>query len=72
MHVIPITKIYNNQNDFIFAKNNVDILLRDLNDELNIILTKDNIKYLYHNFTTTLSISIIKFSIMVSLKMRIN
>ena len=65
----PISVIienHNNQKNFIFDKNTIDIVLRYLNNELNIILTTYNIQYHYHNFTTTLSTSINKFSTMVS------
>ena len=43
----------------------------DLNNELNILLNKDGIKELYHDFTTFVSISMNKFAIVVSCKMRI-
>jgi hypothetical protein len=52
----------------IFDKNKVDIFLKDLNNELNLLSNKDNIEDLYHNFMTTLSTSINKFSIEVLCK----
>jgi hypothetical protein len=51
-----------------FDKSKVDIFLKDLNSKLNLLTYKDNIEELYHNFTTTLSNSINKFSFEVSYK----
>jgi len=51
-----------------FDKSKVDIFLKDLNSELNLLIYKDNIKDIYHNFTTTLSTSIKKFSFKVFCK----
>jgi hypothetical protein len=50
-----------------FDKSKVDIFLKDLNIELNILTYKDNIEDLYHNFTT-LSTSINKLYFEVSHK----
>jgi hypothetical protein len=63
---IPIEENFDNQKHLIFNKNKVDIFLKDLNNELNLLSIKDNIEYLYHNFMITLSTSINKFSINVS------
>jgi hypothetical protein len=68
MHKIPIEENYDNQKHLIFDKNKVDLFLKDLNNELNLLSNKDNIEDLYHNFTTTLSTSINKFSIKVLCK----
>jgi hypothetical protein len=51
-----------------FDKRKVDIFLKDLNIKLNLLTYKDNVEELYHNFTTTLSTSINKFSFEVSYK----
>jgi hypothetical protein len=53
---------YDNQRNLFFDKSKVDILLKDLNSKLKLLTYKDNIEELYHNFTTTLSTSINKFS----------
>jgi hypothetical protein len=58
----------NNQRKLLFEKSKVDLLLKDLNRELHLLTYKDNIEDLYHNFTTTLSTSINKFSFEVSCK----
>jgi hypothetical protein len=68
MHRSTIEENYDNQRNLGFDKSNVDILLKDLNSKLNLLTYKDNIEELYHNFTTTLSISINKFSLEVSYK----
>jgi hypothetical protein len=57
-----------NQNNLRFEESKVDIFLKDLNSKLNLLTYKDNIKELYHNFTTTFSTSINKFSFEVSYK----
>ena len=51
-----------------FDKSKVDLFLKDLNSELHLLTYKNNIGYLYHNFTSTLSTSINKFSFEVSCK----
>jgi hypothetical protein len=61
-------KNYDNQRKLCFDKNKVDLFLKDLNSELPLLTYKNNIEDLYHNFTTTLSTSINKFSFEVSCK----
>jgi hypothetical protein len=68
MHKSSIEEIYNNQRQLLFDKSKVDLFLNDLNSELHHLIYKDNIEYLYHNFETTLSTSINKFSFKVSCK----
>ena len=62
MHRRAIEKNSDNQRNLCFDKSKVDIFLKDLNIKLKILTYKDNIEELYHNFTTTLSTSINKFS----------
>jgi hypothetical protein len=62
MHRSTIEENYDNQRNLRFDKSKVDIFLKDLNSKLNLLTYKDNIEELYHNFTTTLSTSINKFS----------
>ena len=50
----------------IFDKNKHDLFLNDLKINLLLLSIIDNLEDLYHNFTTTLSHSINKFSIEVS------
>jgi hypothetical protein len=68
MHRSIVEENSNNQRNFLFDKSKVDIFLKDLNNKLNLLTYKDNIEELYHNFTTTLSTSINKFSFKVSHK----
>jgi hypothetical protein len=68
MHRRTIEDNYNNQRNLSFDKSKVDIFLKDLNSKLKLLTYKDNIEELYHNFTTTLSTSIHKFSFEVSHK----
>jgi hypothetical protein len=68
MHRSVIEENSDNQRNLRFDKSKVGILLKDLNSKLNILTYKDNIEELYHNFTTTLSTSINKFSFKVSYK----
>jgi hypothetical protein len=68
MHMSTIEENSNNQRQLLFDKSKVDIFLNDLNSELHLLTYKDNIEDLYHNFTTTLSTSINKFSFEVSCK----
>ena len=56
----------NGQKYLIFDKNKADIFLYDLKNELFILSNMENIENLYHNFSTTLSLSINKFSIDVT------
>jgi hypothetical protein len=68
MHRSAIEENYNNQRQLLFDKSKVDVYLKDLKSELHLLNYKDNIEDLYHNFTTTLSTSINKFSFEVSCK----
>jgi hypothetical protein len=68
MHMSAIEENYDNQRNLRFEKNKVDLFLKDLNSKLNLLTYKDNIEELYHNFTTTLSTFINKFSFKVSCK----
>jgi hypothetical protein len=68
MHRSTIEENYDNQRNLCFDKSKVDIFLKDLNIKLNLLTYKNNIEELYHNFTTTLSTSINKFSFEVSYK----
>jgi hypothetical protein len=68
MHRSAIEENSDNQRNLRFDKSKVDLFLNDLNSKLNILSYKDNIEELYHNFTTTLSTSINKFSFEVSYK----
>jgi hypothetical protein len=70
MHIIPIEENYNNQRHLLSDKNKVDMFLKDLNSELNILSYKGNIEDLYHNFTTAISTSISKFSIKMLCKQK--
>ena len=63
-----IEENYNNQRQLLFEKSKVDVYLKDLKSELHLLNYRDNIEDLYHNFTTTLSNSINKFSFEVSCK----
>jgi hypothetical protein len=69
MHKSTIEENYENQRHLHFDKSKFDIFLKDLNSKLKLLTYKDNIEELYHNFTTTLSTSINKFSLEVSHKM---
>jgi hypothetical protein len=68
IHKRAIEENSNNQRKLLFDKSNVDIFLKDLNSELHLLTYKDNIVDLYHNFRTTLSTFINKFSFEVSSK----
>jgi hypothetical protein len=68
VHRSTIEENSDNQRNLCFDKSKVDIFLKDLNSELNLLTYKDIIEELYHNFTTTLSTSINKFSFEVSHK----
>jgi hypothetical protein len=68
MHKSAIEDNYDNQRPLLFEKSKFDLFLKDLNSKLHLLTYKDNIEKLYHNFTTTLSTSINKFSFMVSCK----
>jgi hypothetical protein len=63
-----IEENFDNQRHFLFDKNKVDLFLKHLNSELNLLSYKNNIEDLYHNFMRTLSTSINKFSIKVLCK----
>jgi exonuclease III len=68
MHRSTIEENYDNQRNLHFDKSKVDIFLKGLDSKLKLLTYKDNIEELYHNFTTTLSTSINKFSFEVSHK----
>jgi hypothetical protein len=68
MHKSTIEENSDNQRQLRFDKSKVDLFLKDLNSQLHLLTYKDNIEELYHNFTTTLSTSINKFSFEVSCK----
>jgi hypothetical protein len=61
MHKSTIEESFDNQKHLIFDKNKVELFLKDLTNELNLL-------YLYLNFTTTLSTSINRFSIKMFLE----
>ena len=69
MHNDPKEENYHCQKLLIFDKNKADIFLYNLKNELVPLSSMENIENLYHNFSTTLSSSINKFSIEVSTKM---
>jgi hypothetical protein len=62
MHRSIIEENFYNQRNLRFDKSKVGIFLKDLNSKLNLLTYKDNVEELYHNFTTTLSNYINKFS----------
>jgi hypothetical protein len=68
MQKSSIEETYDSQKHLIFDKDKVDNFLKDLNNGLNLLSNNNNIDDLYHNFTTTLSTSINKFSIEVLCK----
>jgi hypothetical protein len=68
MHRNTIQENSDNQRNLHFDKSKVDIFLKDLNSKLNLLTYKDNIEELYHNFTTTISTYINKFSFELSYK----
>ena len=66
MHRDPIEDNPHSQKNLIFDKNKNNLFLNDLKINLLPLSSINNIEDLYHNFTTTLSHSINKFSIEVS------
>jgi len=66
MHRDPIEDNPYSQKKLIFDRNKKDLFLNELRTNLLPLSSIDNIEDLYHNFTTTLSYSINKFSIKVS------
>ena len=68
MHSDPNEENYHCQKHLIFDKNKADIFLHDLKNEMVYLSSMDNIENIYHNFATTLSSSINKFSIEVLIK----
>ena len=66
MHRVPIENNTYNQKNLIFDRNKNDLFVNELKTNFLPLSSIDNIEYLYHNFTTTLSYSINKFSIEVS------
>ena len=72
MHRYPIENNPYSQKNLIFDRNKNDLFLNELKINLLPLSIIDNIEDLYHNFTTTLSYSINKFSIEVSSNKRNN
>ena len=66
MHRDPKEDNPYSQKNLIFDRNKKDLFLNELKSNLLPLSRIDNIEDLYHNFTTTLSYSINKFSIEVS------
>ena len=66
MHRDPIEDNPYSQKNLIFDRNNNNLFLNELKTTLLPLSSINNIEYLYHNFTTTLSYSVNKFSIEVS------
>ena len=66
MHRDPIEDNPYSQKKLIFDRNKKDLFLNELKTNLLPLSSIDNIEDLYHNFTTTLSYSVNKFSIEVS------
>ena len=66
IHRDPIEDNPYSQKNLIFDRNKNDLFPNDLKINLLPLSSIDNIEDLYHNFTTTLSHSINKFSIEVS------
>ena len=66
MHRVPIENNTYRKKNLIFDRNKNDLFLNELKTNLLPLSNIDNIEDLYHNFTTTLSYSINKFSIEVS------
>jgi len=63
MHRDPIEYNPYSQKKLVFDRNKKDLFLNELKNNLLHLFSIDNIEDLYHNFTTTLSYSINKFSI---------
>ena len=66
MNKDPIEDNPYSQNNLIFDRNKNDLFLNELKTNFLPLSSIENIDDLYHNFTTTLSYSINKFSIEVS------
>ena len=66
LHRVPTENNTYTQKNLIFDRNKNDLFLNELKSNLLPLSSIDNIEDLYHNFTTTLSYSINKFSIEVS------
>ena len=62
MHNNPKDENYHFQKHPILDKNKADIFLHDLKNKVVHLSSMENIENLYHNFSTTLSSSINKFS----------
>ena len=69
MHKNPKEENYHFQKHLIVNKDKANIFLHDLKNEPFPLSSMENIKNIYHNFATTLSSSINKFSIENSTKM---
>jgi len=67
-HNDPIEENSQSQKHLVFDRNKVDGFLNDLMQNLFPLSHKANIEDLYHNFTTSLSFSIKKFSLEISTK----
>jgi len=65
MHCDPIEDNPHNQKHLIFDRNKEDLFINELKNQLVPLSYKNNIEDLYHNFITTISSSINKFSIEV-------
>ena len=66
MNIDPIEDNPHSQKKLIFYRNKNDLFLNEFKTNFLPLSSIDNIEHLYHNFTTTLSHSINKFSIVVS------
>ena len=65
-HRDPIEDNHHSQKNLIFDRNKINLFLNELKINLLPLSSIDNIEGFYHNFTTTLSYLINKFSIEVS------
>ena len=70
MHRDPIEDNPYSQKNLIFVRNKNNLFLNELKTNLLPLSNIDNIEDLHHNFTTTLSYSMNKFSIEVSYNKR--
>lgn len=68
MHNGDMQENCQSQRHLVFYKSKMDLFLMDLIRGSHLLNYTDNIKNIYHNFTTTLSTSISKFSTEVSCK----
>ena len=70
MNSDPKDENYNGQKHLIFDKTKTNLILHGLINDLYLLSSMDNIETVYHNFTTTRSSSIKKFSIEVLINKR--